>query len=127
MLGSLVLQLELCHSLRVYLAANGNASATARALYLHRNAILSRLARAGCLLHQPLTGHTLNTALALEILYWFGLSDVPCGPAAYRSRLRREGPVQRSSPRRGPSEALATASTGGGSLSWWCGMAGCCR
>ncbi len=55
-----------------HLVHHGNAAATARALYLHRNTVLSRLTRAEGLLPQPLIGQTLNVALALEILHWFG-------------------------------------------------------
>lgn len=71
-LGPLVRHSDLCATLRAYLAHQGNAAATARQLFLHRNTVLGRLAKAERLLPRPLQQEVLNVGLALEVFYWFG-------------------------------------------------------
>ena len=61
---------ELRETLRVYLNEGSNAAQTARALFTHRNTVLTRLRRAQELLPDPLGGRVLQVALALEILRW---------------------------------------------------------
>jgi PucR family transcriptional regulator, purine catabolism regulatory protein len=56
---------DLVHTLRTYLAANGNASRTAEVLFLHRNGLLYRLGRIEELLRVNLS-HP-ETRMALEI------------------------------------------------------------
>lgn len=63
---------ELRETLRVYLREESNTTATAQALYAHRNTVLSRLARARDLLPGPLEGRGLQIALALEIVHVLG-------------------------------------------------------
>lgn len=71
-LGPLARHPDLCVTLRAYLAHQGNAAATARTLFLHRNTVLGRLAKAERLLPRPLQQNILNVGLALEILFWCG-------------------------------------------------------
>lgn len=80
-LGSLAEHPELCRTLRAYLAEQSNAARAARNLYLHRNTVLTRLARAEELLPRPLNDNPLNLSLALEIHYWRGTrpADEPAG------------------------------------------------
>jgi DNA-binding PucR family transcriptional regulator len=61
---------ELRDTLRVYLNEGSNAAQTSRALFTHRNTVLTRLRRAQELLPDPLEGRVLQVALALEILRW---------------------------------------------------------
>jgi DNA-binding PucR family transcriptional regulator len=64
---------ELRETLRVYLREECNATRAAKALYAHRNTVLNRLAKAEELLPAPLTGRSLQVALALEIVRWLGV------------------------------------------------------
>ncbi len=59
-------------TLRMYIRERFSASATARAMFAHRNTILGRLARAQELLPVELSEHGLEVGLALEILHWLG-------------------------------------------------------
>src|SRR4051812_24957984 len=61
---------DLRETLRVYLREGSNAAQAARALFTHRNTVLTRLARAQRLLPGPIEGHGLQLALALEIAHW---------------------------------------------------------
>src|SRR4051794_30621660 len=61
---------DLRETLRVYLREGSNAARAARALFTHRNTVLTRLARAQRLLPGPIEGHGLQLALALEIAHW---------------------------------------------------------
>jgi DNA-binding PucR family transcriptional regulator len=63
---------ELRDTLRVYLREESNTTATATAMFAHRNTVLSRLARARELLPGPLEGRGLQIALALEIVHVLG-------------------------------------------------------
>jgi DNA-binding PucR family transcriptional regulator len=63
---------EVRETLRVYLREGSNAKATAGAMYLHRNTVLARLAKAEALLPAPLDGRLLPVALALEVVRWIG-------------------------------------------------------
>lgn len=63
---------ELRETLRVYLREGSNASATAKALFTHRNTVLNRLARAQAALPRPLAGRGLEVGLALEVVRWLG-------------------------------------------------------
>lgn len=63
---------EVRETLRVYLGAGHNASATAKTLYTHRNTVVNRLGRAQELLPAPLEGRALQVATALEIEHWLG-------------------------------------------------------
>ncbi len=59
-------------TLRVFLAAQCNVSATARSLFTHRNTVLGRLKRAEQLLDIPLERHVLEVSLALELEHRLG-------------------------------------------------------
>ncbi|HUR85150.1 MAG TPA: PucR family transcriptional regulator [Solirubrobacteraceae bacterium] len=59
-------------TLRAYIREQFSASATARALFAHRNTVLNRIERARELLPGPLDGHGLEVGLALEIVHWLG-------------------------------------------------------
>ncbi|KRB76447.1 transcriptional regulator [Nocardioides sp. Root190] len=61
---------EVLETIRVYLAALGNASTAATQLFTHRNTVLRRLARADELLPRPLAEDPLRVAVALEVLRW---------------------------------------------------------
>lgn len=61
---------ELRETVRVYLQCLGNASATATALFTHRNTVLRRLARADTLLPRPIHDDPLRIGVALEVLRW---------------------------------------------------------
>ncbi|MFE6923055.1 PucR family transcriptional regulator [Nocardia sp. NPDC057663] len=63
---------ELRATVLTYLREQGNASAAAEQLYLHRNTLMRRLARARQLLPQPLERNPIRIAVALEILHWQG-------------------------------------------------------
>jgi DNA-binding PucR family transcriptional regulator len=63
---------EITETVRVYLAAECNASRAAARLYTHRNTLLRRLARADQLLPRPLAENVVNVAAALEVLRWRG-------------------------------------------------------
>jgi DNA-binding PucR family transcriptional regulator len=66
---------ELRETVRVYLRERQSATRAARALFTHRNTVLSRLARAERLLPAPLDGRALAVALALEIRHWRGAAE----------------------------------------------------
>lgn len=61
---------DLRETVRVYLQCLGNASATASALFTHRNTVLRRLARAEALLPRPIHDDPLRIGVALEVLRW---------------------------------------------------------
>ena len=63
---------EVTDAVRVFIAAQCNASHAAARLYTHRNTLLRRLARADQLLPRPLAENVLNVGAALEILRWRG-------------------------------------------------------
>ncbi|HET9719395.1 MAG TPA: helix-turn-helix domain-containing protein [Solirubrobacteraceae bacterium] len=62
----------LAQTLRVFVRERFSASATARALFTHRNTVLGRLQRARRLLPVSLEEHGLEVGLALEVLHWLG-------------------------------------------------------
>jgi len=78
---------EIIEAVRVFIAAQCNASHAAARLYTHRNTLLRRLARADQLLPRPLSENVLNIGAALEVLRWQGVSDTDERPAR-RSRAR---------------------------------------
>lgn len=80
---------EITEAVRVFIAAQCNASHAAARLYTHRNTLLRRLARADQLLPRPLSENILNIGVALEMLRWQGASDAN-GRSARRSRARRQ-------------------------------------
>lgn len=63
---------EITEAVRVFLAAQGNASRAAARLFTHRNTLLRRLNRADRLLPRPLAEHPLEVGAALEVLRWRG-------------------------------------------------------
>jgi DNA-binding PucR family transcriptional regulator len=63
---------ELRDTVRNYIREQFSASATARAVFAHRNTVLNRLQRAEQHLPTPLEGHGLEIGLALEISHWLG-------------------------------------------------------
>ena len=63
---------EITEAVRVFIAAQCNASHAAATLYTHRNTLLRRLARADQLLPRPLSENVLHVGAALEILRWRG-------------------------------------------------------
>ncbi|WP_299565101.1 helix-turn-helix domain-containing protein [uncultured Mycolicibacterium sp.] len=63
---------ELREAVWMFIAAGHNASAAAERLYVHRNTLLRRLARAERLLPRPLADNGVHVAVALEILRWRG-------------------------------------------------------
>ena len=63
---------ELAECLRVWFAAQCNASAAAEKLYTHRNTVVRRLARAEELLPVSLADHAIAVAAALELRHWRG-------------------------------------------------------
>lgn len=63
---------EIAETVRVYLAAECNASRAAALLYTHRNTLLRRLARADQLLPRPLAENVVNVGAALQVLRWRG-------------------------------------------------------
>jgi DNA-binding PucR family transcriptional regulator len=65
---------DLTEAVRVYVAAQCNASQAAALLYTHRNTLLRRLARADQLLPRPLAENVLNVGAALEMRRWQGAS-----------------------------------------------------
>ena len=79
---------EVTEAVRVFIAAQCNASHAAARLYTHRNTLLRRLARADQLLPRPLSENVLHVGAALEILRWQGTSDRD-GRSARRSPARR--------------------------------------
>jgi DNA-binding PucR family transcriptional regulator len=79
---------EITEAVRIFIAAQCNASHAAARLYTHRNTLLRRLARADQLLPRPLAENVLHVGAALEILRWQGASDAD-GRTARRSRTKR--------------------------------------
>lgn len=63
---------ELRETVRIFVAEQCNASRAAARLYLHRNTLLRRLARAEELLPRPLTENSVAVAVALDVLRWRG-------------------------------------------------------
>lgn len=63
---------ELQDTLRVFIDEQCNASRAAARLYIHRNTLLRRLARADALLPAPLAECTVHVAVALDLLRWRG-------------------------------------------------------
>lgn len=61
---------ELQRTVLAFLHRQCNASRTAAHLFIHRNTLLRRLARADELLPQPLADTSVNVAVALEALRW---------------------------------------------------------
>ncbi|MUL85065.1 MULTISPECIES: CdaR family transcriptional regulator [unclassified Mycolicibacterium] len=63
---------ELQETVRVFVNEQCNASRAAARLYLHRNTLLRRLARADELLPRPLAENSVAVAVALDVLRWHG-------------------------------------------------------
>lgn len=63
---------ELQETVRVFVNEQCNASRAAARLYLHRNTLLRRLARADELLPRPLAENSVAVAVALDVLRWRG-------------------------------------------------------
>ena len=63
---------EVRTAVRTLIHEQCNASRAAERLYIHRNTLLRRLARAERLLPRPLEENTLRVGVALEILRWRG-------------------------------------------------------
>ncbi|WKG02135.1 CdaR family transcriptional regulator [Mycolicibacterium sp. HK-90] len=63
---------ELRETVRVFVNEQCNASRAAATLYLHRNTLLRRLARADELLPRPLAESSVAVAVALDVLRWYG-------------------------------------------------------
>lgn len=63
---------ELQDTVRVFVASQCNASRAAARLYTHRNTLLRRLSRADELLPRPLAEHSVDVAVALDVLRWTG-------------------------------------------------------
>jgi DNA-binding PucR family transcriptional regulator len=61
---------EVTEAVRVFIAAQCNASRAAELLYVHRNTLLRRLARADRLLPRPVAENVVEVAAALEVLRW---------------------------------------------------------
>jgi DNA-binding PucR family transcriptional regulator len=59
-------------TLRTYLRLQSNATRTAEVMFTHRNTVLTRLSRAEQLLPRPLETHSLEVAVALEVVHWRG-------------------------------------------------------
>ncbi len=64
--------IELQSTIRVFINEQCNASRAAARLYLHRNTLLRRIARAEELLPRPLGQTSVEVAVALEALRWRG-------------------------------------------------------
>ncbi|MCV7004199.1 Rv1453 family transcriptional regulator [Mycolicibacterium alvei] len=63
---------EMQATVRVFVHEQCNASRAATRLYLHRNTLLRRLARADELLPRPLAENSVAVAVALDVLRWRG-------------------------------------------------------
>jgi DNA-binding PucR family transcriptional regulator len=61
---------ELHETVRTYLRLMGNATATASALFTHRNTVIRRIATAERLLPRPLHQDPFSVAVALETVRW---------------------------------------------------------
>jgi len=64
---------ELQDTVRTFIDEQCNASRAAARLYIHRNTLIRRLARADELLPTPLAECIVNVAVALDVLRWRGL------------------------------------------------------
>ena len=64
---------ELRATLRVYLQEQGSVSRAAARLFMHRNTVQNRVARAEALLPRPIGSRPLAVALALELEHWLGV------------------------------------------------------
>lgn len=64
---------ELQETVRVFVDEQCNASRAAARLYLHRNTLLRRLARADELLPRPLGENSVAVAVALDVHRWHGI------------------------------------------------------
>jgi DNA-binding PucR family transcriptional regulator len=69
-LGALTSDPEAVEALRAFIAAQCNATEAAAALYVHRNTLLRRLARAEKLLPRPLEHNLVHVGVALEVHRW---------------------------------------------------------
>lgn len=67
---------ELQQTVRVFIGEQCNASRAAARLFLHRNTLLRRLARADQLLPRRLAESSVNVAAALDVLRWHGSRPV---------------------------------------------------
>ncbi|WP_099023974.1 PucR family transcriptional regulator [Mycolicibacterium palauense] len=78
---------ELRDSVRTFIAEQCNASRAAARLYTHRNTLLRRLARADELLPRPLAHSSVEVAVALDVLTWWGERSpgVPAGQPGRRA------------------------------------------
>ena len=65
---------EITEAVRSFIAAQCNASRAAERLYIHRNTLLRRLARADELLPRPLAQDVVTVGAALEVLRWRGIT-----------------------------------------------------
>lgn len=93
---------EITETVRVFIAAQCNASRAAAMLYTHRNTLLRRLARADQLLPRPLADNVLNIGAALEVLRWHAVPpERQAGWGRSRGQPGRSAPVQHES-RRNP-------------------------
>ena len=81
---------EITEAVRVFIAAQCNASHAAARLYTHRNTLLRRLARADQLLPRPLSENVLHVGAALEILRWQGTGERDGRPARRSPARRRD-------------------------------------
>jgi len=63
---------ELRDTVLCFIAQRCNASSAAAALFIHRNTLLRRMARADRLLPQPLGRNNVQVAVALETMRWRG-------------------------------------------------------
>lgn len=70
--GLAAAQPETTEAVRAFIAAQCNASLAAQRLYIHRNTLLRRLARADELLPRPLAQDVITVGAALEVLRWRG-------------------------------------------------------
>ncbi len=61
-------------TLRAFLASGDNATAVGEAMFVHRNTVKYRVAKATELLPDGLDGHRLDVSLALDYLAWVPLS-----------------------------------------------------
>lgn len=63
---------ELRETVRIFVDEQCHASRAAARLYLHRNTLIRRLARADELLPRPLSDNSVAVAVALDVLRWHG-------------------------------------------------------
>ncbi len=55
-----------------FISTQCNAAQTAKRLFVHRNSIVRRLARADELLPRPVSDNAVQIAIALEVVRWRG-------------------------------------------------------